>query len=329
LARVYRLVTLRAVAGALCGHPFVSNWALADAYLLDAWKHYIANDNGGRGVLLIGHSQGASRLTTLLRNEIDPNPVLRRRLVSALLLGTNFQVPVGGEVGGQLANIPLCARGDQTGCVITYASFRATAPPPANSLFGRSLRTGWQAACTNPAQLATGTNVLHAYLPTDGRSLPIGAPQAPEWIDPALGVSITTPFVTLPNFLEAECREDDGFTYLAITVNGDPDDARVDDIGGDLTPDWGLHLVDVSVAMGDLVTIAGRQGAAHVASQCPGDCDTDGAATVDELLYGVSVLLGRSPLGRCAVLDRDQDATVSVNEIVAAVDSALSGCGTP
>src|SRR5262249_36842011 len=36
-----------------------------------AWNHYVQNDNKGRGVVLIGHSQGAFILTSLIRNEID------------------------------------------------------------------------------------------------------------------------------------------------------------------------------------------------------------------------------------------------------------------
>ncbi len=325
-APVYRQVTLTALVSALGGNPIASDSALADADLLDAWKHYIANHNGGRGVLLIGHSQGASRLITLLRGEIDGNPVLRRRLVSAMVLGTSFQVPVGEVVGGHLATIPLCTAGDQTGCVISYASFRTTVPPPANSRFGRSAREGWQAACTNPAELATGTSALTPYFPTSGRALPLGAPPPPpEWVDPSLG-TVSTPFVSLPGMLEAECRETNGFVYLAITVHGDAEDPRIDDIGGDLTPDWGLHLVDASVAMGDLETIAARQGAAHLAAECPGDCDTDGTVFIDELLFGVGVLLGQQSADGCAVVDRNRDGGVTVDELVTAVDRALRGC---
>jgi hypothetical protein len=77
------------------------------------------------------------------------------------------------------------------------------------------------------------------------------------------GVTITTPFVTLPRFVQAECAERNGFTYLALTVEGNPSDPRVDDVGGDLTPEWGLHLIDVNVAMGDLVAIAQSQGHAY------------------------------------------------------------------
>ena len=46
-------------------------------------------------------------------------------------------------------------------------------------------------------------------------------------------------------------------------MHGDPSDPRIDDvIGVDLTPDWGLHLVDANIAMGDLVAIAKSQARA-------------------------------------------------------------------
>jgi hypothetical protein len=57
----------------------------------------------------------------------------------------------------------------------------------------------------------------------------------------------------------------EGFSYLEITVLADPSDPRIDDIGGDLLglPSWGLHIVDVSLAMGDLVEIVGSQAEAY------------------------------------------------------------------
>jgi hypothetical protein len=261
-APVYRQVTLTALIGILGGMPVDVDRTLAYDDVVDAWKHYIANDNAGRGVLLIGHSQGAGLLVSLIKNEIDPSPVLRGRLVSAILLGTSLQVPEGRDVGGDFANIPLCHTPRDTGCAISYASFRANAPPPANSLFGGSSRPGWKAACTNPASLRGGKGWLHPYLPTDGASLPILMVPPPTWVDPAKR-PITTPFVTLPRFVEAECAEHGGFSYLALRVAGNPADPRIDDIGGDLTPEWGLHLIDANVAMGDLVAIARRQGRAY------------------------------------------------------------------
>ncbi|MGH2475647.1 MAG: hypothetical protein ACRDIL_10315 [Candidatus Limnocylindrales bacterium] len=35
------------------------------------------------------------------------------------------------------------------------------------------------------------------------------------------------------------------------------------DIGGDLTPEWGLHLIDVSTVMGDIVERIEDQAAAY------------------------------------------------------------------
>src|SRR5205814_1760216 len=74
--------------------------------VLDAWNYYLQHDNGGRGVVLIGHSQGSTVLTQLIRNEIDGRPV-QSRLVSALLLGANLAVPNSRDVGGAFKHVPL------------------------------------------------------------------------------------------------------------------------------------------------------------------------------------------------------------------------------
>ena len=58
-----------------------------------------------------------------------------------------------------------------------------------------------------------------------------------------------------------------GFTYLEVRVNADPADARTDTINGDVVvggkvqPQWGLHLIDMHLVMGNLVEIVKRQGA--------------------------------------------------------------------
>ena len=45
-------------------------------------------------------------------------------------------------------------------------------------------------------------------------------------------------------------------------MHGDASENHVDDIGGDMTPEWGLHLVDMNLAMGDLVRVVREQRAA-------------------------------------------------------------------
>ena len=50
--------------------------------VVEAWRAYLRRFNHGRGVVLIGHSQGTFVLRRLIREEIDPKASARRRLVS-------------------------------------------------------------------------------------------------------------------------------------------------------------------------------------------------------------------------------------------------------
>jgi hypothetical protein len=235
--------------------------------VLAAWKHYLAHDNQNRGVVLIGHSQGAMILTRLVSSEIDGRPV-QSRLVSAILLGTSVAVPKGKDVGGAFQKIPLCRKPDQTGCVITYASYRSNVPPPADTLFGRVPDDGMQAACTNPAALSGGSGPLHAYLTGVGTLIAQAAPQNHAWTKRG---AVDTPFVGVPGLLTARCTSNEYAHYLEITVTPDASDDRTDDIPGDLgapgkpLANWGMHLVDVNVAMGNLVDIVAAQAKAYLA----------------------------------------------------------------
>lgn len=85
---------------------------------------------------------------------------------------------------------------------------------------------------------------------------------APEVTDPP---PIDTPFVALPGLVSAACANDGTHSYLTLTIHPDPG-PRVDDIGGDRTPEWGMHLVDVNVAIGTLIDLVAQQAAAWVAA---------------------------------------------------------------
>jgi hypothetical protein len=266
-APLYRQVTLTALRAGIAGKPMTVDRALGYNDVVDAWKYYLEHDNQGRGVVLIGHSQGSGVLTQLIRNEIDGKPV-QEKVISALLLGTSLAVPKGKDVGGAFQHLPLCHTASQTGCVIAYASFRANVPPPSNSRFGRVANKEQVAACVNPAAPGGGSGALHAYLASRG-SLVSSSAEPKPWVTPAQPIS--TPFVSLPGLLTAECVSNDKGSYLAITVHGDPADPRTDDIAGDVVTngqvqaDWGLHLIDANVAMGNLVGIVGQQAKAYVA----------------------------------------------------------------
>jgi hypothetical protein len=272
-APVYRQFTLTALVARMSGKPLpgASAAALTTPYddVKAAWTYYLEHANGGRGVVLIGHSQGSGILTQLISKEIDGKPE-QRRLVSAILMGTNLPVPAGSDVGGAFKSVPLCHGATQLGCAIAYASFRETSPPPSDSLFGRP-RTptpGMISACVNPANLAGGEGPLHSYFPAGARSIAPGGQPPPTWV---AGKTVTTPFVSTPGLLTAKCVSTPEFNYLAVHINADPNSPRTSEligdvvVGGQVQKNWGLHLIDANLAMGNLVDIVRQEGAAWTA----------------------------------------------------------------
>lgn len=272
-APLYRQFTLTALRAMVTGTPMPGAAARANTGyedVVDAWNYYLEHENNGRGVVLIGHSQGSGVLTQLIAKEIDGKPV-QDKLVSALLIGTNLPVKKG-ETTGTFKSVPLCESKTQVGCAVAYVSFREDVPPPANSRFGvpREPDATMEAACVNPANLSDQPAEMHAYLASSGSLL--GSSEEPgAWVKG--GEKVTTPFVSVPGLLTGQCVRKDGFHYLAVKTNADPSDPRTDEIAGDVVQngvvakDWGLHLIDVNLAMGDLVALVKSQGEAWMAKQ--------------------------------------------------------------
>jgi hypothetical protein len=274
-APVYRQFTLTALVAFMTGHPLPGSTGARPTTpyidVRDAWNYYLAHENHGRGVVLIGHSQGSGMLSELIKREIDGKPV-QKQLVSAILMGTRLPVPQGADVGGDFKSIPLCRSTTQTGCAIAYASFRDNFPPPENSRFGKpdTPEPGMVAACVNPANLAGGEGELHAYLASGTQMIAASAAPPPDW---SKGKTIKTPFVSLPGMLSAKCASTGQFNYLAIHVNPGSGGARTSDINGDIVfggqvqREWGLHLIDANLAMGNLVALVADEGRAWSARQ--------------------------------------------------------------
>jgi len=60
-----------------------------------------------------------------------------------------------------------------------------------------------------------------------------------------------------------------------------------------------------------------------------GDCDLNGAVTVDEVITSVNIALGTAGVDGCYDTDRDFSETVSVDEIINALNAALQGVPPP
>jgi hypothetical protein len=75
-----------------------------------------------------------------------------------------------------------------------------------------------------------------------------------------------------------------------------------------------------------VLTLASAAYAGVARGACTGDCNDNGAVSINELVLGVNIALGSSALSACPAFDADGLGTVSVSELVAAVNNALRAC---
>ena len=93
-------------------------------------------------------------------------------------------------------------------------------------------------------------STLFASLPVPGGPIAWSSEGAPP-----------TPFVRTAGLVSARCVNDGPRGYLSIRTNADPKDKRTDRVGGEVgalgffLPGWGMHLIDVNVAQGDIVRL--------------------------------------------------------------------------
>jgi hypothetical protein len=263
-APIYRQITLAALPLAITAGQGISPEATELAYgdVVEAWKDYLAKDNGGRGVVLIGHSQGTLMLRRLIKEQIDPNPALRRKLVGATLMGGNVETAKGRTTGGDFQHVPACTARGEFGCVVAYSTYAED--PPSDSLFGRPGGTVGGAggdpaqrevACTDPATLSGMTGPVGVTVPSE--------PFAPGTIEVGIVVTSGGPPPTAPTtWVEAadryvgSCRFVDGAHVW-----------RYDPVAGSRRPNpfldrtWGTHLLDMQLGLERLVSIVEQQHA--------------------------------------------------------------------
>ena len=268
-APMYRSMTLGAVTAAATGADVSGPAKIALGDVRAAWKTYLAKYNDGRPFVLIGHSQGSLMLQQLIALDIDGKPVAKRMKL-AIIPGFNVMVPQGKLVGGTFKSTPVCSKPGQTGCVISYVSYREKNAPPAGALFGIAAKPGMTVACVNPGRPgAVGWVPLDSYFYARS-SLPVaGGPIA--WSSEG---APPTPFVRTAGLVSARCVNDGPRGYLSIRTNADPRDKRTDRIGGEVgamgffLPGWGMHMIDINEAQGDLVsTVAAINPPARTSAQ--------------------------------------------------------------
>jgi hypothetical protein len=263
-APLYREQTFPTVLKGLAGDQSLMRSTFTVAYnsVLPSWQWFLSH-SGGKPIILIGDSQGAAVLIHLISAQIDREPSVLRRLLVAILVGGNLQVPAGKLVGSTFTKVPLCTSATQAGCAIAFSSY--SAEPPADSVFGRpgqgtslqsgqTAKAGQQVACVNPAALGGGTGDLDPYILTAAQ--------------PGLKEPVATPYVTFPGLYSATCEQRGGASWLQVTSLAGGSHARPvvneDVLGGtdDTGPAWGYHAYEYELALGNLLgDVAGEETA--------------------------------------------------------------------
>ena len=268
-APLYRQYTVTAMNADLAGRPLPGSAdpALTESGYSDvrrAWRHYLATDNQGRGIVLVGHSQGSRVLSRLIAEEIEGSAV-RPRIVSALVIGRTVELDRDGRPAA-FRSMPLCRSDKETGCLIAYSSYRDSLGPSPGALFGKARTAGREGACTNPANLAGGGGTLKPLLSNGTEIIADAAAADMVWVEGR--PRPRSQLVSLPGLLTAECVRQGGYAYLEISVRRSRGDRRRGIKGdrlktGMADADWGLHLIDVNLALGNLIEIVRSQAAEY------------------------------------------------------------------
>jgi hypothetical protein len=259
-APVYRQATVPALqSGATTRSDYLSAYKDVE----HAFNAFLRRIGPRRAFVLIGHSQGSYHLQRLIRRRIDGHPHLRKRLVSALLLGGDVTVRKGSDRGGVFRHVPTCRKPTQLHCVIAFSTFNET--PPDDAIFGRGASRvadfldlpkggNLETVCTNPAALGGNrSKALTSIVPTEpfapGSLIAAGISLLGlDWPDPS------TTFVQSEGAFAGRCAHTGGAHVLLVeSAPGTPVPTASP------TPQWGLHLADANIAQGDLVNVLRRQ----------------------------------------------------------------------
>ncbi|WP_262365472.1 DUF3089 domain-containing protein [Gordonia sp. OPL2] len=245
---------------------YTEPFSVAYRDVLDAWNAFLSHQDTGRGVILIGHSQGAFLLRKLIREQIDPRPQVRSRLAGAFVMGGNVTTERGSTVGGDFTRIPICTQRYQYRCVTAYSN---NIVPPPLSLFGNStldiasLRAGlpmgprYAVACTDPAVISGNDDPVGITVPSAPYPTGILAAFVAYTAAPGAWPTSSTTWTTGRGRGVGRCAEVNGYRQYHITMTRPQ---ALNEI-----PLFDTHVIDVNFGLDRLVDIASRQAKSWLA----------------------------------------------------------------
>jgi hypothetical protein len=246
-APVYRQLTIYGLKQMMRGEA-KENFDLPLSDIAAAWASYLAHDNDGRGVVLIGHSQGTILLQKLIAGTIEGTPQ-QRLIVSAFLAGDpSLAVPKGKTVGGTFAHFPVCSAKAQTGCAYAWGTYLKGDDSPLHA-FGSPQDNGMISACEHPAAPGGGIGELKFF----HRKLTTAPDSDPPWVE-ILGV------------FSGKCYADDSGNDFIVSVAPGRKHADYEQRlkSAEIISGWGLHLEDVPLALGNILDVLDAETATWI-----------------------------------------------------------------
>jgi hypothetical protein len=243
-APIYRQATLHHLSQRLAGQKIVTD-AAPKQDIQAAWDYYLSHYNQGRGVVLVGHSQGTGMLQNILVNDIDGKPT-QSLLIAAFLAGdSSVGVPPGAKVGGTYKHIPVCSSAAEVGCIFPWGTF-ADADPVITQNFGRPRTDGLKSACANPAA-------------------PNGGAGFPELIAPNTNAASPTdpPFVEYVDQIRGACKELPAGNGFRVSALPGPHQKEIEAIfqSRQKREGWGLHGLDIEMVQGNMLSVIAAESA--------------------------------------------------------------------
>ncbi|HKP62619.1 MAG TPA: DUF3089 domain-containing protein [Polyangiales bacterium] len=237
------------------------------ADIQDAFDYFLRNSSFRRPLVLLAHSQGTMVTLRLITRHIQDDPLLRKRLVVAVLAGPlgGFSVPRGALMGASLKDIPLCSSQRQTGCALTYASFIDKNPPNADyAKIGGLVEPGQDTGCTNPPKYDGDViRSAGALFVTRFRQTALSV---------QLNVKVDTDFARFGDFFTAQCKPSkEDLSYLEIAVAPREGDKRQNPVPFEALAlsdaSIGLHALDYGFIAAELFEAVKAKIEAHTGGQ--------------------------------------------------------------
>lgn len=134
----YRQANLQAYfpKNAIDSSAAIAAFELAYADIKSAFEYFLKNHHSGKPIVVAAHSQGTTHGKRLLKEFFD-SKLLQKKLVAAYLIG----LPVAEN---EYSQIKACVTPDQTGCIVSWRTYRAGYTPPL------ILEEKYKAIVTNP-----------------------------------------------------------------------------------------------------------------------------------------------------------------------------------